>query len=45
MVTTATDVDSCQWRKRIVTASGFWKAKTATPRRRSATTASRPCIA
>jgi hypothetical protein len=44
IVTTATDAESCQWRKRIVTASGFWKAKMATARRRTATTARRACI-
>jgi hypothetical protein len=44
VVRTATDAESCQWRKRTVTASGFWKAKMATARRRTATTARRACI-
>jgi hypothetical protein len=44
IVTTATDAESCQWRKRTVTGSGFWKAKMATARRRTATTARRACI-
>jgi hypothetical protein len=44
IVTTATDAESSQWRKRTVTASGFWKAKIATANRRSATTARRACI-
>jgi hypothetical protein len=44
IVTTATDAESCQWKKRTVTVSGFWKAKTATARSRSATTAKRAGI-
>ena len=44
IVTTATDAESSQWRKRTVTASGFWNAKTATANRRTATTARRACI-
>jgi hypothetical protein len=44
MVTTATDAESCQWRKRTVTESGFWKAKIATVNIRIATIASRTCI-
>jgi len=43
-VTTATDAESCQWRNRTVTASGFWKAKTATANRRIATTARSACV-
>jgi hypothetical protein len=44
IVTTATDAESSQWRNRTVTASGFWKAKTATANKRIATTARRACI-
>ena len=44
IVTTATDAESCQWRNRTVTASGFWKANTATANRRIATTARSACI-
>jgi hypothetical protein len=44
IVRTATDAERCQWRKRTVTASGFWKAKTPTASRRRAATTRRPCI-
>jgi hypothetical protein len=44
IVTTATDAESCQARNRTVTASGFWKANTATANRRIATTARSACI-
>jgi hypothetical protein len=44
IVMTATDADSRQWRKRTVTRSGFWNAKRATAKRRTATAARRPCI-
>jgi hypothetical protein len=44
IVTTATVAESCQWRNRTVTGSGFWKAKMATANIRIATIARRTCI-